>query len=106
MRLFILIQQNQYWFYDSIDSLYIIKSKVKSYADVANPRKNSCQQESSGHDDGLRALAKSRQKMSYTATHPYRDQRLQNAGFIVSPTQPDTLGDGNCLVHAIKDQLR
>ena len=82
------------------------KSDVKSYAEIANPPKKSCQQESSGHDDGLRALAKSKQKMSYTATHPYRDQRLKHAGFIVSPTQPDTLGDGNCLVHAIKDQLR
>ena len=33
-------------------------------------------------------------------------QRLENIEFIVSPTQPKTLGDGNCFLYVILDQLR
>ena len=33
-------------------------------------------------------------------------RRLENIEFIVSPTQPKTLGDGNCFLYVILDQLR
>ena len=33
-------------------------------------------------------------------------QRLQEIGFILSPTDPDTAKDGNCFIHAILDQLK
>ena len=33
-------------------------------------------------------------------------QRLQEIGFILSPTDPNTDKDGNCFMHAILDQLK
>ena len=32
--------------------------------------------------------------------------RLRDINFVVSPSQPDTVGDGNCFVYSILDQLR
>ena len=33
-------------------------------------------------------------------------RRLRAAGFMLSPSQEDTKGDGNCFLYATEDQLR
>ena len=43
---------------------------------------------------------------SFDRTKCVADKRLEQTGFIYSPSQPNTPKDGNCLVHAILDQMR
>ena len=46
------------------------------------------------------------QKLNLVEGEVFASLRLQQLGMIVSPTQPDTPGDGNCFIHAILDQLK
>ena len=51
-------------------------------------------------------------KLNLDDKHSFKDveevvmSRLQNLGFEISPTQPETPQDGNCWIHGIIDQLR
>ena len=42
---------------------------------------------------------------SYRSYKVQFDQRISSLGFTRSPSQPDTLGDGNCGIYALLDQL-
>lgn len=57
--------------------------------------------------DGLRKLALIRHRqLELNEVDSFLEQRLKKVGFEVSPSQPKTLADGNCFVHATIDQLR
>ena len=51
-------------------------------------------------------------KLNLDDKHSFKDveevvmSRLQNLGYEISPTQPETPKDGNCWIHGIIDQLR
>ena len=58
--------------------------------------------------DGLQRLAlisRSRE-LDLNEADPFIDDRLLQVGFKVSPSQPKTMADGNCFIHAVIDQLR
>ena len=42
---------------------------------------------------------------SFESSKDIFDVRMAGLGFVRSPTQPDTLGDGNCGIYALLDQL-
>ena len=54
---------------------------------------------------GLKKVANGQLLSLKDGTIPAK-RRLENIEFIVSPTQPKTLGDGNCFLYVILDQLR
>ena len=57
--------------------------------------------------NGLRKLALIRHRqLQLEEVDPFLEQRLKKIGYEVSPSQPKTLADGNCFVHATIDQLR
>ena len=54
----------------------------------------------------LYGQAKSGYKLQRSDVDHLIEARLKAAGFMLSPTQEDTVGDGNCFLYATKDQLR
>ena len=56
--------------------------------------------------DGLYERAKSGRKLLISDVDHLIKKRLKDAGFILSPSQVETIGDGNCFLYATKDQLR
>ena len=55
--------------------------------------------------DELYEQAKSRKLQMSNVEHLIK-KRLNSAGFMLSPSQEVTTGDGNCFLYATKDQLR
>ena len=55
--------------------------------------------------DELYEEANSR-KLQMTDVEHLIKKRLKDVGFMLSPSQEATHGDGNCFVYATKDQLR
>ena len=57
--------------------------------------------------DGLYELSKTKnKKLQMSNVEHLIKGRLKEAGFMLSPSQEDTTGDGNCFLYATKDQLR
>ena len=54
----------------------------------------------------LYELAKSRKKLQMSDVEHLIKKRLKDAGFMLSPSQEATQGDGNCFLYATEDQLR
>ena len=50
--------------------------------------------------------AKSKPLLSLAQGKIHQLNRLRDINFVVSPSQPDTVGDGNCFLYSILDQLR
>ena len=44
------------------------------------------------------------QNLRIAEVTPFANRRLRNLNLELSPSQPDTPGDGNCFLHAIVDQ--
>ena len=61
--------------------------------------KRSAKQKKSGKDESSVKLDLSVRKILAV-------QRLLDIDFILSPSETDTPGDGNCFIHAILDQLK
>ena len=57
--------------------------------------------------DELYELTKARnKKLQMSDVEHLIKERLKAAGFMLSPSQEATIGDGNCFLYATGDQLR
>ena len=82
--------------------------KIKHFLSFSIPlerigRNENISQEEAYFELGLKWPPK--RLLSLEEGERFADRRLQSLGFQVSPTQPSTLADGNCLMRALVDQI-
>ena len=58
------------------------------------------------NDIPKKSSKKSAKLLSLDDGKKLQGQRLKDINFILSPSQPNTIGDGNCFIYSILDQLR
>ena len=85
------------------------KSRMSAtWADIANPSKKPPDKKNleESNLDKFYQITKSGTKLQISDVRHLIKERLRQAGFMLSPSQDDTKGDGNCFLYATEDQLR